>query len=71
MSDPAAVKTLEDRDLAKYGDPDGPETFEGAVAELTSNERMTEQQAYEHIVGSARRSNKEYDRRHGIKKAKP
>jgi len=70
MSDPAAVKTLEDRDLGKYGDPDGPETFEGVVDELMSK-GMTEQQAHEQIVGSARRSNTEYDRRHGIKKAKP
>lgn len=61
MTDPFAVEQLRKRDLAKYGDPDGP-TFEQLFTEAINN-GSTEEQAYQQILSSSVRTDMAVNRR--------
>ena len=56
MSDPAEVKGLQARDLAKYGNPDGP-TFE-QLLEKNRKKGATGDDVYLGIIDSSQRTNK-------------
>ena len=58
------VKLLQDRDLEKYGNPDGP-TFEYLV-EKNRNKGLRGDAVYEAIIQSADRTNKAYNRAYGV-----
>lgn len=62
------VNRIELRDLFEYGDTDGP-SFDGLMAKYMSGGR-TREQAYQAIIDSAPLSNKQYDRRSGMKEPK-
>ena len=51
MADPVEVEMLRKRDLAKYGNPDGP-SFEQLVRQAEAK-GLTEDQAYEGILASS------------------
>ncbi len=59
------VESLAVRDIAEYGQADGP-TFEQLVQQHLAN-GLTLDQTYEKIIGSSRRSNATYDQKHGHK----
>ena len=61
MRDDDEVAALRARDQAKYGSPDGP-TFDHLVAKMKTR-GFEGDDVYEHIVKSARRTSKRFDRR--------
>ena len=65
MQKPAEVKALQQRDLKKYGNPDGP-TFAGLVKKY-SQEGFKGNEVYEEIVRASGRTSSEYNKRFGIK----
>ncbi len=64
MQNPKQVRDLQARDMAKYGNPDGP-TFDQLVKGAESK-GMTGDARFEHIVGSSSRTDAGYNARHGI-----
>ncbi len=66
MQNKEEVKLLRYRDTKKYGNPDGP-TFEYLV-EKNRKKGMKGHEIYEAIIGSAKRTNAEYNKKFGIKK---
>ncbi|MEL6969662.1 MAG: hypothetical protein AAFZ63_24800 [Bacteroidota bacterium] len=59
MTDKATVKVLQDRDMAKYGNPDGP-TFEYLLKKNTDN-GITLEEAYQSIIDSSSRTDTRYN----------
>lgn len=59
MPNKEEVASLQERDLAKYGDPNGP-TFE-FLLEKNQAKGMTLDQAYESIIQTASQTNKAYN----------
>lgn len=66
MQNKEEVTALQARDTAKYGNPDGP-TFEYLVNKSTAK-GLTEEEAYQGIIGSANRTNAAYNKKFGVKK---
>jgi len=66
MQNKEEVTALQARDTAKYGNPDGP-TFEYLVKKGTSK-GLSEEEAYQNIIGSANRTNAAYNKKFGVKK---
>lgn len=67
MQNKEEVKLLQERDMKKYGNPDGP-TFEYLVKQNRDN-GLTGNDIYEAIVNSSERTNKEYNEKYGVKKS--
>lgn len=65
MPNKIEVQLLQARDQEKYGNPNGP-TFEYLVQKNRSG-GMTEEEAYEAIVDSSKRTNKAYNQKYGVK----
>ncbi|MEL7422400.1 MAG: hypothetical protein AAFN81_05385 [Bacteroidota bacterium] len=59
MTDKAMVKVLQDRDMAKYGNPNGP-TFEYLLKKNTDN-GLTVEEAYQSIIDSSSRTDTRYN----------
>jgi hypothetical protein len=59
MPNPEEVSLLQKRDLAKYGNPDGP-TFEDLLKKNQAKNRTLDQ-AYESIIQSASKTNNSYN----------
>lgn len=59
MQDKAAVKTLQERDMQKYGNPDGP-SFDYLVKKNT-NKGMSEAEAYQAIIDSSSKTDPNYN----------
>lgn len=59
MSSAEEVKMLQARDMAKYGNPDGP-TFDYLIAK-SLNSGLTEQQAYQNMITSSARTDNSYN----------
>jgi hypothetical protein len=64
MKEPAAVEALRARDVAKYGDPDGP-TFEWLVKHA-EEKGHTGERAFEDIVESAQRTDQAINEKLGL-----
>lgn len=69
MQNKQEVADLQERDLAKYGNPDGP-TFDFLV-EKNRAQGMTGDAAYQAIIGSANRTDPAYNQRNGVKPSGP
>ena len=65
MADPKEVKLLQDRDQKKYGNPDGP-SFDYLVAK-NREKGLRGDAAYEEIITSSSRTDKEYNEKHGVR----
>ena len=65
MADPKEVKLLQDRDQKKYGNPDGP-SFDYLVAK-NREKGLPGDAAYEEIITSSSRTDKEYNEKHGVR----
>jgi len=59
MQNKSDVKTLQERDTKKYGNPDGP-TFEYLLKKST-DKGLTEEEAYQFIIDSSSRTDKNYN----------
>lgn len=59
MQDQAAVKALQERDMAKYGNPDGP-TFEYLLQNNTDN-GLSVAEAYQSIIDSSSRTDQRFN----------
>lgn len=66
MQNKQEVADLQARDAEKYGNPDGP-TFEYLV-EKNRQKGLEGDAVYEAIIGSANRTNREYNEKYGVKK---
>lgn len=66
MQNKEEVAALQARDTKKYGNPDGP-TFDYLVKK-NINKGMSEEAAYQAIIGSANRTNAAYNKKFGVKK---
>ncbi len=66
MQNKQEVVDLQARDTEKYGNPDGP-TFEYLV-EKNRQKGLEGDAIYEAIIGSANRTNREYNEKYGVKK---
>ena len=64
MADPAEVKLLRERDMVKYGNPDGP-TFEYLVERL-KEAGLDEDAIYEAIIYNSYRTDAELNKRLGL-----
>ena len=67
MQDRQAVADLQARDQEKYGNPDGP-TFEYLV-DRNREKGLTDDAAYEDIVGSSRRTDRGYNEKFNVRPA--
>ncbi|MFM2056276.1 MAG: hypothetical protein RLY71_661 [Pseudomonadota bacterium] len=67
MQDKVEVADLQARDMAKYGNPDGP-TFEYLV-QKNKEKGLIGAAVYEDIIGSANRTSAEYNAKFGIQPA--
>lgn len=68
MQNQEEVKLLRERDMQKYGNPDGP-TFDYLV-EKNRSKGLTGDDIYEAIIESSKRTNKKYNKKYGVE-AKP
>ena len=59
MQDQTAVKGLQERDMAKYGNPDGP-TFEYLIQKNTDN-GLSLEEAYQSIIDSSSRTDQRFN----------
>jgi len=64
MPDKREVALLQARDQEKYGNPDGP-SFDDLVAQ-NRKKGLTGDSVYEEIIGSAHRTNADYNKRFGV-----
>lgn len=55
MANPVEVKGLQARDMAKYGNPDGP-TFDYLIQKIKKKEQASDEQAYQSIIESSSRT---------------
>ncbi|MDM8516058.1 hypothetical protein QUF76_07660 [Desulfobacterales bacterium HSG16] len=69
MKDKMEVTMLEKRDMKKYGNPDGP-TFKYLV-EKNRKKGMSQDESYEAIIGSSKRTNSKYNKKYGVEKKDP
>ena len=68
MQDPAEVKALQDRDMAKYGNPNGP-TFDYLVTKQRRDyPGITDDDVYRKLIGSSQQTSAEYNKKYGVKK---
>lgn len=66
MRDKKEVALLQARDQEKYGNPDGP-TF-AQLVESSRKKGLSDEAAHQEIIGSANRTNEEYNKKFDVKK---
>jgi len=65
MQNQEEVTTLQNRDMEKYGNPDGP-TFE-YLLEKNRKAGLVGDEIYEAIIDSSKRTNRQYNEKFGVK----